>query len=277
MTNASASPASQDTLTIALLNIDNQRSFVEPNGSLYVKGADLSAVRAASFVKKNIRRITKIYSTRDMHGEIHIFYAIWWKNAKGEHPTPFTEFTDEDVLKGLWIPVFQDNWSLEYIKKLKKITIWPVHCTAGTEECEIVPVLLKEIEKHSELRLTEHIQILKGVNSRTDHFGAFGAEVIDPEDSGTFLNEHNMEELSIYDLVYVIGQERNHCVRRTLDQYIAYCRIHKPEAISKIRYVVDCIDLHPLGAEYYQDAEQSLQSMIDQGVVLVKSTDPIPN
>lgn len=275
MLSTSFAPSSQDIFRIVLVNIDNEGDFVNEDGLLSVAGAVTAAAHTTSFIRTNLGRITTILSSMDKHGLKHIFYASWWVNQEGQHPTDYSEITFEDVENKKWMPLFEKEWSINYVKALGKITIWPVHCVAGTAGSEIVPIISQAIAQHSMLRGSTHIEIRKGQNLRTEHYGIFGAEVEDPNDPSTKLNVERMREISGYHRSYWLGQEANHCVRRSLEQYITWCEQFCPDAISRIRYVSDCISLLPLGTVYEADFTRSLNEMVKKGLVIVSSTDPI--
>ena len=273
MSLTSIAPSSQDIFRVILVNIDNQRDFVNKNGLLSVPGADVAALRAARFIDTHHDRLTTILSSMDKHGLKHIFLASWWVNADGALPPEYTNITYQDIQNKIWMPRFDKKWSEDYVRSLQSITIWPVHCVAGTPGSEIVPVVAEAIARHSLLRRAVHLQIHKGQNLRTEHYGIFGAEVEDPKDPGTKLNTGLMRDIAGYNRSYWLGQEANHCVRRSLEQYIAWCEEFNPEAIHRMRYVTDCVSLLPHGPEYQADAERSLLNMVKKGMLLVNSSD----
>src|SRR3989339_612132 len=85
-----------------LFIIDPQVDFCDPNGKLYVKGAEKDISRLSNMIEKNMNEIDDIFVTLDSHHTIHIAHPIFWVNQKGEHPNPFTLITAEDVKKGIW-------------------------------------------------------------------------------------------------------------------------------------------------------------------------------
>ena len=273
MTLTSIAPSSQDIFRVILVNIDNEGDFVNKNGLLSVEGADLAAHRTARFIDTHLDRLTTILSSMDKHGLKHIFLASWWVNREGKHPAEYSQITYEDIQNKTWLPRFDKQWSVDYVRTLQKFTIWPVHCVAGTAGSEIVPVIAQAISRHGLLRRSVHLELLKGQNLRTEHYGIFGAEVEDPKDPGTKLNTGLMRDISGYNRSYWLGQEANHCVRRSLEQYIAWCEEFNPEAIHRMRYVTDCVSLLPLGPEYQTDADRSLFNMVQKGMLLVNSSD----
>ena len=138
-------PASADVFRIALVNIDNENDFSQKGGSLYVPGADKAASRTANFIETYLERITTTFSSFDKHGHRHIFYNIWWQDAQGNHPSDLTQITYDDVLHGIWIPIYDSEWSINYVRTLGSITIWPIHCPADGPGSEMVAVIAKAI------------------------------------------------------------------------------------------------------------------------------------
>ena len=85
---------------IHLLVIDPQNDFCDPNGSLYVPGAQDDMDRLASLIDKMRDRLTDIHVTMDSHRKVDISHPIWFKDARGHHPDPFTVVTAEDLDAG---------------------------------------------------------------------------------------------------------------------------------------------------------------------------------
>lgn len=270
-------PEIDDIYSVVVVNVDNENDFVDEKGSLSVPGASQAADRAAGFIGGQLcRRITHVVSSFDKHGDRHIFYATWWQDQKGNHPDPFTNITYSDVAEGKWMPLFEKEWSIAYVKKLGSFTIWPVHCTADTWGSRMYPVISAAITAHSIIRDSHrHIRIEKGQSLRTEHYGIFGSEVEDPSDPRTKLDTDLIRFIANHRRTYWLGQEGDHCVRRSLEQYITWCEANQPDAIPRMRYVQDCISLLNLGPEYQKDAEDSVRNMVQKGMMVVDSTDPI--
>mgnify|MGYP003665380095 CR=1 FL=1 len=75
-------------MKIHLLIIDPQNDFCNPNGSLYVPGADEDVKRLAGLVHRMKDKIDDIHVTLDSHRKVDIAHPIWWKDASGAHPGP---------------------------------------------------------------------------------------------------------------------------------------------------------------------------------------------
>ena len=130
---------------IHLLGIDPQCDFAIANGpgnekgALVVAGAEADMNRFGQFIVKNQRRIDEINITLDSHQYIHIAHPSFWTNSKGEHPTPFTMISEDDVKNGVW-RAYNPKWQTTaqaYVTALKTnaryvLVIWPPHCLIGT-------------------------------------------------------------------------------------------------------------------------------------------------
>lgn len=97
-------PSADDRFRICLVPVDVQNTFCIPGFELYVGGrSGTGAVddnrRLSQFVYRNLDVITEICPTMDTHQAIQIFHAIFLVNARGEHPSPFTLISEEDVKK----------------------------------------------------------------------------------------------------------------------------------------------------------------------------------
>ena len=85
------------------LIIDPQQDFCDPaTGALYVPGAEDDMVRLATLIHRFGDRIDRIHVTLDSHHYVHIAHPIWWIDAAGRHPEPFTIISASDVEEGRW-------------------------------------------------------------------------------------------------------------------------------------------------------------------------------
>ena len=98
-----------------LLLIDVQRDF-HPGGSLAIPSAGDDASRTASFIKKHAASIDRIVMTMDSHHKLHVAHPHFWTDEEGEHPSPFTLISTEDVEAGRWIPRKDLTWAGSKIK-----------------------------------------------------------------------------------------------------------------------------------------------------------------
>ncbi len=269
-----ASPAPQKPRVI-LVGIDNLNDFIQKDGKLSVPNAIPAANNAATFIEKNIPDINEILDIFDTHREKHIFFPMWWADKDGKHPDPYEDITFEKVSNGTWTPLFRTEWSVAYAKAMSTFKIWPLHCIEGTTGNELFPAIAKANQKFSAFHQKDTKKLIKGLPEGTENYGAFGANVIDPNDPRTWRNLETMRYIASFDKSYWYGEERGHCVRWSLEQFIGFCKEEAPEAISKMRYLTDCISTLEFGDTYKADVNKSIQNMVADGMVVVKSTDPI--
>jgi len=206
-----------------LFIIDMQEDFCNPKGGLFVPGADEDAKRVAKMVDENINNIGDINITLDSHNRVHIAHPIWWVNSEGNNPDPFTLISVEDVMNGKWRsynPSFQQK-SLDYVNTLAAngrylLCIWPYHCLIGTPGHNVVPELMDALLKwEDKFRLVN--KVTKGSNIFTEHYSAVKADVEDPEDKTTMLNEKLVNALKDGDDdILIVGEALSHCVANTI-------------------------------------------------------------
>lgn len=276
MKNRTKLTAHEDKRKIALLNVDAQWDFVSPTGGLPVPGAVADIQRLLGFTYRNASEITSIFNSMDNHPVFAIFFSTWWRDRNGNPPDPFTAITYADIKSGAWKPIIDPLWSTEYVKKLGLVIIWPPHCLSATLGQSLVPALSEALMFHSAARGSQTTYITKGTNPRTEHYGIFAAEVPDPKDISTQLNTTILDIIARHDLIYVAGEAKSHCVLQTMLQILGYFGKTQPEAIKKIRFLIDCTSSvkHP-DIDFEAIANAEIDKMVQKGVILVNSTDPI--
>jgi nicotinamidase-related amidase len=276
-------PASGDQEKIAVILVDYQHDFVNPSGALYVPGSQEDIERFLIWFYKNADRITSIYASMDTHLPYHIFYDAWWKNPRtGEHPHPFTEITEEDVMKEIWVPSFQSelDWSLHYVRLLKQqakknLMIWPYHTLEGTLGHMLCAPISEAIAWHSAARNTQPEYIAKGRTRRTEYYGIFGAEIPDPDDPDSDLNIEVLEALMEHDKVYVAGEAKSHCVLESEKQLVHYFG-NRQQLVNKVHFLIDCTtSIKTPTFDFEEQTEKELAEMQKMGVKMVRSSDPL--
>jgi len=100
-------PAAQDRFKVALVAVDVQNTFCLPEFELFVAGRSGTGAiddnrRLCQFIYRNLDLITQIFPTMDTHQAMQIFHSIFLINDQGEHPSPYTLISEEDVKKGGW-------------------------------------------------------------------------------------------------------------------------------------------------------------------------------
>jgi nicotinamidase-related amidase len=233
--------------TTHLLTIDPQRSFCANvpladqqkihDGELCVTGAWDDMTRVANMINRLGSKIDTISVTMDSHHLMHVAHPIWWKDAKGNRPQPFTLIREEnnkligymydangspyDV--GQFTTFYPDVFprTLEYIKALaanKRYPhcIWPPHCLIGTLGFTIVPMLNEALLKWSETNFRTINYVSKGSNPFVEHFSAVQAEVPDPSDPSTQLNADFIQAVMEDDEILLCGEAGSHCLANTV-------------------------------------------------------------
>ena len=276
---AGLAPAEDDQETTALVLVDYQHDFTDPAGTLSVPGAREDVARLLRWFYANARKITTIYASLDTHLPFQIFFSAWWSDPRtGEPPAPFTPITAADVEDGRWQPTREATWSRHYVHMLarqarKDLMIWPHHTMQGTQGHTLVAPISEAIAWHSAARDTQPVYISKGLTPRTEFYGIFGAEVIDPADSRSNLNVPLLNEVMRHDRVYIAGEAKSHCVLETIRQLTAHLK-GQPDLLKRLHLLTDCTSSvqHPT-IDFDALAEQELAAIQQQGVRMVRSAD----
>lgn len=276
----SARPASADPQSVLLLLVDPQIDFVHEDGSLSVPGAVDDSRRTIEWLFKNLDHVTDIAVSLDSHGPLHIFYPGWWINEDEEHPQAMTPIPSHDVDAGQWRPLYEEAWSREYVHELeqrakKTLMIWPYHTMLGTPGHAITPALYEAIVYHSEARRTNPTYIVKGRVPKTEHYSLLEPEVKVPEDPQGGLNTDFLDRMADYDLIYVAGQAKSHCVLETVTS-IVNDDAYQPGLIKKLRLLSDCMSsvAHP-EIDFDAMANEQFDTFAKKGLTRVTVDDEI--
>lgn len=239
--------------TNALLLIDTQNDFIQPDGSLSVPGAVEDTHRTIELIYRDVWHIDQLYVSLDTHLPNQIFFASWWQDAQGNEPAAFTIITARDVRDGKWRTKDSDSRglgtylrSLDYVEQLEKngrnqLIIWPYHCIEGTPGHAVVPALSEAITFWSAVHGKNPVYVVKGLDPETENYSVFEAEV--ERSKGSEINTDLLDELESYDRIYVAGQAKSHCVLSSLETMVAYYEMnYDADAISgKINVLLDCM------------------------------------
>jgi nicotinamidase-related amidase len=211
------------------LTIDPQNDFCIANGpggekgALVVGGAADDMKRLAKFIIKNITRIDEIDCTLDSHQSVHIAHPIFWRNSKGEHPTPFTVITSDDVRNGVWSATYApfQKRAQKYVDTLAAnkryaLVIWPPHCIIGSWGASIVPEVSDALINWEITKFNRVNYVPKGSNFFTEHYSGVKADVEDPGDPMTKLNTRLIDALAKSDEILTTGEALSHCVASTV-------------------------------------------------------------
>jgi len=207
---------------VSLLIIDPQYDFCDPAGSLFVPGAEADMLRLGAFMSSNAHKLADVQITLDSHHLVDIAHPITWVDSHGNHPNHFTAISADDVRSGKW-RAFHTGWQshfLDYVNKLEAgnrypLMIWPPHCLIGTVGATIVKPVVDGMLAFEKRHLVAG-KTTKGSNPSTEHYSAVKAEVEDPRDPSTKINDRLIRTLNNYDEILISGEALSHCVANTI-------------------------------------------------------------
>lgn len=268
--------ASTDSPKTLLWLIDMQNDFILPDGRLPVPGAVANSQRTIDWIYRNVHKITQISASLDTHTPYQIFYATWWKNQSGQHPTPYTTISAADVRAGKWMPIVEPVWSMTYLEQLenigkKQLMIWPFHCMEGTIGRSLLSALSEAIMYHSGARMAQPTYLTKGTIAHTEFYSVVEPEVKYSKHPEGGLNTRFLETVAQFDLIYVAGQARSHCVLETMSSVVRHFSA-QPDVIRKLRFLDDCTSSI---SGFEKPTEEQLKRFVSMGMKLVKAADPI--
>ena len=211
-----------NTNKAVMLIIDPQVDFCDPNGALYVQGADGDMSRLGKMISENLGMIDAINVTLDSHQTVHIAHPIWWTNSKGEHPAPFTVITVDDVNTGVWRATNPDmqQHSADYVQSLADngryaLCVWPPHCLIGSNGWTVHPDLYAPLlEWEGKFRKVNFVP--KGSNFQTEHYSAVKADVEISGDPTTMLNMQFINMLKSGHDILIAGEALDYCIANTI-------------------------------------------------------------
>ena len=271
------------TPRVKFLIIDPQNSFCHPTeGELYVPGAENDMERLARLIDRLLPDIDDMYVTLDTHHELDVAHPIFWVDANGEHPSPFTCISKQDVMNGVWTP-FNSKLAcppygsllermIDYVTKLEEsgryqLTIWPPHCRIGTPGHNVAESLREVLRKWELSRYAMVNYIVKGSNIFTEHYSGVQADVPDPDDPATQLNTELIQSLKNADMIVFSGEASSHCVANTVWDIV---KNFKEDTIKKCVLLEDAMS--PVSG-FEQIADEFFQEMTGKGTRIVKTTD----
>jgi len=262
-------------MTLHLLIVDAQQDFCDGpcNGSLAIPGAYEDMCRLAAMIRRLAPRIDAIHATMDAHHSVDIAHPVWWRDAAGESPAPFTIISSADIEAGIWTtrdPARRER-SLRYVRQLETqgnypLCIWPPHCLIASAGQSLHPELFDALCLWERTHLAQVDYMVKGSNPWTEHYSAIRAEVLDPEDAGTLPNVDLLRALDTAETLVIAGEALSHCVRATVSD-IARALGH--ESLRRFVFLTDASSNVP-GFETYGDA--FLADMRERGMRLSTTT-----
>ena len=254
------------------LTVDSQQNTIAP--SLPVPHSWEDATMLATFISHQQSRINNIVVTLDSHHEYDIAHSVYWQNKQGEHPTPFTLISHQDIVDGIWQPTNQELLShvLKYTQSLEKtgkysLIIWPIHCVIDSVGHAIVAPIQAAINAWETHTTIQHHIISKGENPHTEHYGGCEAEYPFQDDVKTQFDPQLLELVKNSDQVFVSGQALSHCVASTVEQIVEKL---SSDDINKLTILIDTTS--PV-AGFEQQAKNFIEKMAALGVNITKTTD----
>lgn len=222
-TTGTARPDLADTerKKVILFIIDPQVDFHD-GGSCAVPGAAEDAERIAEMISQNISLIDEIIVTLDTHHRVHIAHPIFWVNAAGESPSPYSAISLTDFETNKWFPRNPEhkNHCQGYLKDLKlkemSLTIKPEHCLKGSLGHTVVPIINEALQEWAGHRKQRVGYIFKTESCLTDMTSVFTADVKVIGDPTTALDPAIMQHLQTAHKLIVCGQSLSHGIRYSM-------------------------------------------------------------
>jgi nicotinamidase-related amidase len=291
------SPAAEDDLKIALLLVDVQNTFCNPEFELFVggrsgRGAVDDNTRLCEFIYRNLDIITETIPTMDTHQAAQIFHSLFLINDKGEHPAASTLVTFEDIKDGKWkinkevtrfLGYDEDKAQkhlLHYAKTLKEkskydLLIWPYHAMLGGIGHALVPSIEEAIFFHSIARYSQPDFQIKGRNPLTEHYSVFGPEVTTNAEGNKIADKNSalINKLKKYDIIIIAGQAKSHCVAWTVYDLLQETK----ELVNKVYLLEDATSpvVIPDVIDFTEQADKAFKKFADAGMHVVKTSEPI--
>lgn len=294
-------PASASTERISLLLIDVQNTFCIPGFELFVggrsgNGAVEDNVRLCEFIYRNIGNITHIIATMDTHISQQIFHPIFFVDADGNNPAPYTDIHLDELQSGKWkfnpalapqfgiAPEYGQQMMSHYAESLKKtgkyaLTVWPYHAMLGGIGHALIPAVEEAIFFHSHARIDQPHFAVKGDKPFTENYSVVGPEVLTGP-MGEILGEHDpqfIQHLQEVDKLYIAGQAKSHCVAWTVQDLLDDILKTDTELAKKVYLLDDCSSavVVPGVVDHTEAANDAYEWFAKAGMHVVKSIDAL--
>jgi nicotinamidase-related amidase len=294
-------PASEDALRICLLAVDVQNTFCVPGFELFVRGrSGTGAVddnrRLCEFVYRNLAAITQIVPSLDTHRTMQVFHEVWFVDADGNHPEPYTLISAEDVEQGRWRvnsavcealgidPEYAARQLLHYTRTLAEggkyqLTVWPYHALLGGIGHALVSAVEEAFFFHGIARYSQPDFQVKGEHPLTEHYSMLWPEVTEGPDGDQLAarNTALVDKLLSFDAVIVAGQAKSHCVAWTVDDLLEGDDARVRRLAERVYLLEDCSSpvVVPGVVDYTYDADAAIRRFAAAGMHVVRSTDPL--
>lgn len=263
-------PAIESKERILFLAIDVQQDFME-GGALGVPGSGGDVERMTRFLYENMERISNIAVSLDTHTPHQIFHPCWWIDENGNHPTPNTPISLDDLDRGRYRALINPAASRDYIRHLeqdgkKTLVIWPYHCLQGTTGAALENQFANMVYFHSVARKAVTQRMVKGTDPLSEMYGIYRPEY----DMNHYINLEALNKLERYDRILIAGEAKSHCVLESIGQILKHYG-KRPEITRKVFVLEDCMSSIPGFEEATERAFADFRNTYS--VHIVKSTD----
>jgi nicotinamidase-related amidase len=255
------------------------------------RGAIDDNARLCRFIYRNLAQLTEIVVTMDTHEALQIFHPLFWVNARGEHPEPYTQISVEDVERGTWRAnpeiarsldsdaAALERHALYYVQALTgryPLMIWPFHAMLGGVGHALVAGVEEAIFFHTVARAVRVRFETKGRYPLTENYSALRPEVLDTN-TGRIIGRKNTElidRLLGYDTLIVAGQAKSHCVAWTIDDLLSEIRARGAARTPSVYLLEDCMSPVVVpGADFTETANAAFARFEEAGMCVVRSTE----
>lgn len=195
--------------------------------ALPVVGAHSDMQRLGRWMSAQGQRLDAITVTLDSHQAYDIAHPAFWQQGNGAPAQPFTSIAAAQVRAGQFQPrnAAELERTLAYLDALEaegryQLMVWPLHCEIGSWGHGVHEAVLSACRQWQEQRLRAVCHVFKGMNAHTEHYSALRAEVPDPADPETGLNEKLLTRLRASEVLVIAGEASSHCVRATTEHIV---------------------------------------------------------
>jgi len=242
--------------------------------ALPVAGAHADLQRLAAFIRDAGDTLDDITVTLDSHNRLHIAHPTFWQRGDGGDVAPFTAITAADLRAGTYRTrdAAAQARALQYVEALEArgryvLMVWPVHCEIGSWGHGVHPAVRAAYNAWEVRQLKVVRKVAKGSNLWTEHYSALQAEVPDPSDPDTLLNQGLLGVLERADTLIVAGEAGSHCVKSTVEDLADQLPGGRADHLVLL---TDCMS--PVGG-FQAQHDAFLKGMAARGARLATSTE----
>ncbi|MBW1955110.1 MAG: isochorismatase [Deltaproteobacteria bacterium] len=294
-------PASADRYALCLVLVDVQNTFCIPGFELFVGGRSGTGavddnIRLCRFIYQNMDRITLIAPTMDTHHAMQIFHPVFFVDADGRHPDPFTRITAADIQNGKWTfnrdlafalgidKAYGKRHLAHYVQALEAggrydLTVWPYHAMLGGIGHALVSAVEEAVFFHGMARFSRPDFQIKGDRTFTENYSVLRPEVTQGPDGAPIggKNVAFIERLMTFDAVVIAGQAKSHCLAWTIDDLLTEIQQGDRRLAKKVYLLEDCTSpvVIPGVIDYTDQADAAFKRFSDAGMHVVRSTDTL--